>query len=72
MPNTVYKLSIKPGFLKDIHGQVLVDQPTDQLIEFHVGEDPGLIGHISGATGKSFCPRYMSSRKILYCDNYFN
>jgi hypothetical protein len=46
--NTIYTLNIKPGSIKDIHGQSL---DTKQSIQFHVHDSPPSSGHISGATG---------------------
>jgi hypothetical protein len=49
--NTVYTLTIQPGLIKDIHGQTLEHDFTEQPIQFHVHDSPPLQGHLSGATG---------------------
>jgi hypothetical protein len=49
--NTVYTLTIKPGLIKDIHGQSLEHDFAKQPIQFHVHDSPPSRGHISGATG---------------------
>ncbi|CAF1121901.1 unnamed protein product [Rotaria sordida] len=50
-PNTVYTLVIQSGTLKDIHGQTLEHDHSEQPIQFHVHDSPPLRGDISGATG---------------------
>jgi hypothetical protein len=50
-PNTVYALVIQPGTLKDIHGQTLEHDHSEQPVQFHVHDSPLLLGDISGATG---------------------
>ncbi|CAF3912925.1 unnamed protein product [Adineta steineri] len=50
-PNTIYTLTIQTEMLKDIHGQTLEHDFTEQSIQFHVHDSPPLAGHLSGATG---------------------
>ncbi|CAF4004957.1 unnamed protein product, partial [Adineta steineri] len=50
-PNTIYTLVIQSGVLKDIHGQTLEHDNSEQPIQFHVHDSPPLVGDISGATG---------------------
>ncbi|CAF4446595.1 unnamed protein product, partial [Didymodactylos carnosus] len=50
-PNTVYKLFIQSAAIKDIYGQRLEYNNSDNSIQFHVHDPPPLIGDISGATG---------------------
>ncbi|CAF3143752.1 unnamed protein product [Rotaria sp. Silwood2] len=52
-PNTVYRLFIQPGLLKDIHGQVLEQDDSDQPIQFHVDDlNSPLFGALSGESDK--------------------
>ncbi|CAF4189665.1 unnamed protein product, partial [Adineta steineri] len=50
-PNTIYTLVMQSGVLKDIHGQTLEHDNSEQPIQFHVHDSPPLVGDISGATG---------------------
>ncbi|CAF1370238.1 unnamed protein product [Adineta steineri] len=50
-PNTIFTLVIQSGVLKDIHGQTLEHDHSEQPIQFHVHDSPPLVGDISGATG---------------------
>ncbi|CAF4381595.1 unnamed protein product, partial [Rotaria sordida] len=49
-PNTIYTLVIQSGTLKDIHGQTLEHDHSEQPIQFHVHDSPPLLDDISGAT----------------------
>ncbi|CAF1241767.1 unnamed protein product, partial [Didymodactylos carnosus] len=49
-PNTIYTLFIQSETLKDIYGQILQHNNSDNLIQFRV-HDSAVIGDISGATG---------------------
>ncbi|CAF1018384.1 unnamed protein product [Adineta steineri] len=50
-PNTIYTLVIQSGILKDIHGQTLEHDYSEQPIQFHVHDFPPLVGDLSGVTG---------------------
>ncbi|CAF1253132.1 unnamed protein product [Rotaria sordida] len=50
-PNTIYTLVIESGKLKDIHGQTLEHDYSEQPIQFYIHDSPPLQGDISGATG---------------------
>ncbi|CAF4359193.1 unnamed protein product [Rotaria sp. Silwood2] len=51
-PNTVYTLLIQSGILKDIHGQTLEHDHSDQPIQFHVDDlNTPLYGTLRGESG---------------------
>ncbi|CAF4067229.1 unnamed protein product, partial [Adineta steineri] len=50
-PNTIYTLVIQSELLKDIHGQTLEHDHSEQPIQLHVHDSPALLRDISGATG---------------------
>ncbi|CAM2724480.1 unnamed protein product [Rotaria socialis] len=51
-PNTVYTLSIQRGMLKDVYGQTLEQDPTEQPIQFHIEESNSpLYGTLRGESG---------------------
>ncbi|CAF3824365.1 unnamed protein product [Rotaria sordida] len=50
-PNTVYTLFIQSETLKDIHGQTLEHNYSDEPIQFHVHDSPPSVGYLQGETG---------------------